>query len=591
MLNKALAATAGAHAEALNEAGRELEVLLSKWATRLHVRGRVRTTERRDRRGCGLLQLINRPLRQQPKRHSLLCCCRGCKAALERAELRPQKVSDGEQEPTAAMAATSSTSTAIDRRSMSAGDVDRLQTESESPVAVPMAGLAAAASKDLVRLSDSFVSDCSTAAGLSTFGSITSNLSSHGELQSAAAQKPPAAPPAFDRESFQPTLRRERRAAWCNADGAPGIHNRLDKMLLGDESQYSGPRYRDWPTDVQRCLESPKTLMARVKQGAVVRADAAPLPQSSRLALSAGVFNIPHPEKAESGGADSSYIDPQGEGVGVADGVGEWEWRFNMNARAFADELMTGCNDGLQEHRDASYASASRLALASLKCGYSHASSFGSSTALTAVLTDRHRGMLGVANVGDSSLMVLRRNGSDPLMGLRCVGRTHEQQHSWNCPFQLSRLPKKEDYPELLASGKGKLVRTMQKSTKAPMLDLPEHANLYELPVQEGDLLILGSDGLFDNLFVDEMCELAMHSISPLEASVPVPQSGTSLPPSVRSTSAERVAEALALAAYYRSQDRSARTPFAENSRAAGFSHSGGKMDDVTCLVAWVVRG
>lgn len=38
--------------------------------------------------------------------------------------------------------------------------------------------------------------------------------------------------------------------------------------------------------------------------------------------------------------------------------------------------------------------------------------------------------------------------------------------------------------------------------------DSPEDSDNYQLRVREGDLLILGTDGLFDNLFEDEILTL-----------------------------------------------------------------------------------
>jgi serine/threonine protein phosphatase PrpC len=35
--------------------------------------------------------------------------------------------------------------------------------------------------------------------------------------------------------------------------------------------------------------------------------------------------------------------------------------------------------------------------------------------------------------------------------------------------------------------------------------DAPEDSDLYQLRVREGDLLILGTDGVFDNLFEEEI--------------------------------------------------------------------------------------
>ena len=42
----------------------------------------------------------------------------------------------------------------------------------------------------------------------------------------------------------------------------------------------------------------------------------------------------------------------------------------------------------------------------------------------------------------------------DSTRGFRCLARTREQQHAFNCPYQLSLLPKPADFPALLEQGK-----------------------------------------------------------------------------------------------------------------------------------------
>jgi serine/threonine protein phosphatase PrpC len=57
----------------------------------------------------------------------------------------------------------------------------------------------------------------------------------------------------------------------------------------------------------------------------------------------------------------------------------------------------------------------------------------------------------------------------------KCIYKTFEQQHSFNFPFQL---------------GTGSR-------------DSPLDAVTDELTVQEGDILIMGTDGIWDNVFVN----------------------------------------------------------------------------------------
>ncbi len=86
-----------------------------------------------------------------------------------------------------------------------------------------------------------------------------------------------------------------------------------------------------------------------------------------------------------------------------------------------------------------------KRALRILLEAYDTTKAFGSSTALVASM-DHSGSALGVANLGDSTLVVLRRNRD---CHMTTVLRTREQQHTFNCPFQLSRLPQPEHYDKV----------------------------------------------------------------------------------------------------------------------------------------------
>ena len=107
----------------------------------------------------------------------------------------------------------------------------------------------------------------------------------------------------------------------------------------------------------------------------------------------------------------------------------------------------------------------------------------GSSTACLMMLS--HTDLkLYTTNIGDSGFLVVRRG--------EVVHRSQEQQHYFNTPFQLS-LPPTELQSEVLA-------------------DRPESADQYEFSVEDGDVILLATDGLFDNvpdrLLVAEMSDV-----------------------------------------------------------------------------------
>eukprot|EP01053_Blabericola_migrator_P003016 Blabericola_migrator_1__3015@NODE_1877_length_3615_cov_208_228016_g1202_i0_p1_GENE_NODE_1877_length_3615_cov_208_228016_g1202_i0NODE_1877_length_3615_cov_208_228016_g1202_i0_p1_ORF_typecomplete_len615_score92_34SpoIIE/PF07228_12/9e20SpoIIE/PF07228_12/4_6PP2C_2/PF13672_6/4_7e16PP2C/PF00481_21/1_2e09CNTF/PF01110_17/0_051_NODE_1877_length_3615_cov_208_228016_g1202_i013103154 len=369
-----------------------------------------------------------------------------------------------------------------------------------------------------------------------------------------------------------------------------------------------------------------------------------PAPRTTRLRLVSGAHTIPRPGKPN-GGEDAYFCNSRGDAfsfVGVADGVGEWG-EYDCCPRQFATELMTGSEEyarKLQYHwtvkpgEEIDTTKASERALAALRAGFERAGRaedcFGSSTSIVAGLDARGE-TLGVANIGDSSCIVLRRS-PHLFRHMTIAKRTKEQQHFFNCPYQLSRVPEKKDLPFLERRGLYALMKIISNLNHGVMSDTPDMASLHDLKVREGDLVLLASDGLFDNLFDSEIIYLASLCLSPYEsklffrdqcASSPTssPSNETDEDPVLRqrrltaawaagnlphpfaceppATSPEFgiatpsliVARGLAEAAFYRSLDPRAKTPFANAARRAGCQvhPTGGKMDDITVVACWVV--
>ncbi|BEI93906.1 uncharacterized protein CcaverHIS019_0603650 [Cutaneotrichosporon cavernicola] len=160
---------------------------------------------------------------------------------------------------------------------------------------------------------------------------------------------------------------------------------------------------------------------------------------------------------------------------------------------------------------------------------------YGSSTCLLALL---HHSTLLVANLGDCSLLIIRRG--------EVVFRTAEMQHAFNFPLQLGTHSRDE-----------------------PMKD----AKRYDIGVEKEDVVIVGSDGLMDNLFDEDILET-------LSEFAPPNQSG-SLPP----FSPQLVSEALLDRARAVSEQMTATTPFMMRAIEEGIDFVGGKKDDISVVV------
>ena len=115
---------------------------------------------------------------------------------------------------------------------------------------------------------------------------------------------------------------------------------------------------------------------------------------------------------------------------------------------------------------------------------------------------------LTALNLGDSGFLLIRFDTltNEPYVLIR----SKEQQHGFNTPYQLTRLPNQKDVDNLKLWNKRKELENLKKAMKERKFceDTPEDSDLYQLRVREGDLLILGTDGLFDNLFEEEILQI-----------------------------------------------------------------------------------
>ncbi|KAJ0982656.1 hypothetical protein J5N97_010911 [Dioscorea zingiberensis] len=245
------------------------------------------------------------------------------------------------------------------------------------------------------------------------------------------------------------------------------------------------------------------------------------------LKLLSGSCYLPHPDKEETGGEDAHFICVNEQAIGVADGVGGWA-DIGVNAGLYARELMTNSVNAIQEEPQGSIDPARVLEKA-----YSSTKARGSSTACIIALTDQG---IHAVNLGDSGFIVVREGCT--------IFRSPVQQHDFNFTFQLE-------------SGNGS--------------DLPSSAQVFSFPVASGDVIIAGTDGLFDNLYNNEVTAVVVHATR------------AGLGPQV-------TAQKIAALARQRAQDRNRQTPFSTAAQDAGYRYYGGKLDDITVVVSFITE-
>ncbi|CAN1161695.1 Probable protein phosphatase 2C 26 [Linum perenne] len=194
----------------------------------------------------------------------------------------------------------------------------------------------------------------------------------------------------------------------------------------------------------------------------------------SEVLFCVGTHLIPHPSKVdtllnlnlldvvsfvadmifsqvEKGGEDAFFISSYNGGVcAIADGVSGWA-KKNVDPSLFSRELMANASCLVQDEE---------VALAA---------------DIVAML--ERNGTLKVANVGDCGLKLIR--------GGQIIFSTSPQEHYFDCPYQLSSETIGQTYLDAMISN---------------------------VEVMEGDTIVMGSDGLFDNVFDHEIVStIAQH--------------------------------------------------------------------------------
>ncbi|KAI7905854.1 phosphatase 2C-like domain-containing protein [Cokeromyces recurvatus] len=242
------------------------------------------------------------------------------------------------------------------------------------------------------------------------------------------------------------------------------------------------------------------------------------------------------------------------DAIGVADGIGGWAGVSAANAGLYSRKLMHHAYLELERFDNVDdpyfylYDEADPINI--LQRSYEESmleaqqeGVVGSSTACLAIL--RH-GELRIANLGDSGISVIRYNDY--------IFRSEEQQHSFNFPYQLG--------------------------TASP--DRPKDAQSFTVAIEKGDIVIMGSDGLFDNLFDKEILAIVKKYVS----AYTLP--GTrNCPPRVLSMDPQKISDALAERAKVVSLSKlNVDSPFQERAVNEGLYYQGGKADDISVIVA-----
>lgn len=198
---------------------------------------------------------------------------------------------------------------------------------------------------------------------------------------------------------------------------------------------------------------------------------------------------------------------------GVADGVGSWR-EYGVDPREFSNRLMEECENCLQEasrngavdgHKFRQVIAPAQI-LAQAYERVKAENIVGSSTACVA-LFDSVRHQLHFSNLGDSGLIVLRHIDSDVAGSLkreRHVPRT-ERQSDLRVAFVSQQQLRSFNHPYQLG-----WTGDVESNKEAVSFKAAREACTSSIHLRRGDIIIMATDGLFDNVEIDEICSMAL---------------------------------------------------------------------------------
>eukprot|EP00930_Biecheleria_cincta_P035093 TRINITY_DN2416_c0_g1_i1.p1 TRINITY_DN2416_c0_g1~~TRINITY_DN2416_c0_g1_i1.p1 ORF type:complete len:506 (-),score=113.61 TRINITY_DN2416_c0_g1_i1:113-1630(-) len=285
------------------------------------------------------------------------------------------------------------------------------------------------------------------------------------------------------------------------------------------------------------------------------------------LCFNASSYQKTHPVKALKGHSDADVCLTAPLVTGVADGVSQVE-DFGIDASLLPKELLSVVEElGMHQlvpNINLPRADAYQGPISMLRRAFQATESLGSLTVVLAIMDNSTRihgklhPMVAIITVGDCELLVLRRV-QGRAAPLEVVTHTEMQRIDGHAqtPLQLARVDDRIDpnFHEDLT------IEVIEKGSA-----------VHCVSAYEGDIVIMGSDGVFDNLFVDEIAELANSILTP---NLPHP-----IPKDVLTNLSTRIVHAC----------HAKTMPAANGQLLDAPIGRGGKKDDTSCVIAEVME-
>jgi protein phosphatase PTC7 len=264
-----------------------------------------------------------------------------------------------------------------------------------------------------------------------------------------------------------------------------------------------------------------------------------------------GLANEPKQEKIETGGEDALYYSKNL--LAVADGVGGWALQ-GIDSSRYSKKLIENARDFFQKNPEHYSQHPKDLLVECAKNNFE----MGTSTLVLATLW---KNFVKVGFLGDSGYMIFQpalkklpqNRGFNIIYEAQVISK--EQEHDFNFPFQIGV---NGDDPEVKALS-------------------------FEHEVKYGNLVLLVSDGVLDNLFSHDIEYILNEYIEDIKQ-----VNGRGLRNIVENFDGKVFSEILAQKTLEISKNTEFISPFAVGAMRSGLIAQGGKMDDISVVSAMI---
>ncbi|CRG94154.1 protein phosphatase, putative [Plasmodium gallinaceum] len=224
---------------------------------------------------------------------------------------------------------------------------------------------------------------------------------------------------------------------------------------------------------------------------------------------------IKHPDKKES---EDCCLNGQ-DFMAIADGVGSWI-KYGINPRKYPEKFLQLLHKKINENINMKIEDA-------LNYAYLNTDIEGSATICLIIFNNNNT--VSTAVIGDSQFMIIRNNN--------IIYKSKPQQYEFNFPYQLG----------------------------SNSLSKPKDAEIAHIEVQKNDIIVAGTDGLWDNLYDNQILNI------------------------VKKNEFSMLSEKIANEAFNYSKMKRWMSPYIKNYNKIFNCHkTGGKMDDITVSCALV---